>query len=154
MRISDGELKKLLLDSGLVKEEALNEAMPKEGGEEPLQSIVLKKKLVSEKDLVKLYAKSIDVPYIELTDIKVPRELLLKIPERIARKYQVVLFGTEEDQLQLAMADPEDFQAADFISKQVGGKIKTYIATAQDILGLVDQYKGNISNEITKAIKD
>ncbi len=154
MRISDGELKKLLLDSGLVKEAALNDAMPKEGGDEPLQSIVLKKKLVSEKDLVKLYAKSIDVPYIELADIKVPRELLLKIPERIARKYQVVLFGTEEDQLQLAMADPEDFQAADFISKQVGGKIKTYIATAADILGLVDQYKGNISSEITKAIKD
>jgi type IV pilus assembly protein PilB len=78
---------------------------------------------------------------------------LLKIPERIARKYQVVLFGVEEDQLQLAMADPEDFQAADFISKQVGGKLRTYIATAQDILAALDQYKGEISSEITKAIK-
>jgi hypothetical protein len=29
MRISDAELKKLLLDSGLVKEQALNDAMPK-----------------------------------------------------------------------------------------------------------------------------
>src|SRR4051812_18320027 len=122
MRISDGELKKLLLDSGLVKPEALNDAMPKDGDKESLQSIVLKKKLVAEKDLVKLYAKSIDTPYVELSDIKIPREILLKIPERIARKYQVVLFGVEEDQLQLAMADPEDFQAADFITKQVGGK--------------------------------
>lgn len=128
MRISDGELKKLLLDSGLVKEDALNEAMPKEGVKEPLQTIVLKKKLVGEKDLVKLYGKSLDVPFIELAEIKIPREILMKIPERIARKYQVVLFGASEDQLQLAMADPEDFQAADFITKQVGGKLKTYIA--------------------------
>lgn len=156
MRISDAELKKLLVSSGLVKEEALTEVMPKEDdpAPEPLQSIVVKKKLISEKDLVKLYAQSIDVPYADLTDVKIPRELLLKIPERIARKYQVILFGVEEDQLQLAMADPEDFQAADFITKQVGGKLKTYIASSGDILVALDQYKGEISTEITKAIKD
>jgi type IV pilus assembly protein PilB len=154
MRIPDGELKKLLLDSGLVKPEALEDAMPKSEGGDSLQTSVLKKKLITDKDLVKVYAKSIDVPYTELADVKIPRELLLKIPERIARKYQVVLFGIEEDQLQLAMADPEDFQALDFITKQVGGKLKTYISTAPDILAAIDQYKGNISSEITKAIKD
>jgi type IV pilus assembly protein PilB len=154
MRISDGELKKLLLDSGLVKDDVLAEVMPKEGSNETLQAAVLKKKLVSEKDLYKLYAQSIDIPFVELGDIKIPREILLKIPERIARKYQVILFGVEEDQMQLAMADPEDFQASDFITKQVGGKLKTYIATPGDILGAIDQYKGEISTEITKAIKD
>jgi len=154
MRIPDGELKKLLLDSGLIKADVLEEAMPKSEGGDSLQTTVLKKKLITDNDLVKLYAKSIDVAFVELADIKIPRELLLKIPERIARKYQVVLFGVEEDQLQLAMVDPEDFQAADFITKQVGGKLKTYIATAPDILAAIDQYKGNISSEITKAIKD
>jgi type IV pilus assembly protein PilB len=154
MRISDGELKQLLERSGLVKAEALADAMPKEGDKETLQSNVIKKKLISEKDLVKLYATSIDVPFVELSEVKIPREVLLKIPERIARKYQVVLFGMIEDQLQLAMADPEDFQAADFITKQVGGKLKTYIATPGDILSAIDQYKGNISTEITQAIKD
>jgi type IV pilus assembly protein PilB len=154
MRISDAELKKMLLDSGLVKEQALNDAIPKEGEKEPLQTTVLKKKLISEKDLTKLYAKSEDVPFVELASVKIPRELLLKIPERIARKYNVVLFGMAEDQLQLAMTDPEDFQAQDFITKQIGGKVKTYIATPGDILAAIDQYKGSISNEITKAIKD
>jgi type IV pilus assembly protein PilB len=154
MRIPDGELKKLLLDSGLVKQQDIDDATPKEGVKESLDQIVLKKKLISEKDLVKLYAKNLDVPFVELNNVKIPREILLKIPERIARKYEVILFGIEEDQLQLAMADPEDFQAQDFITKQVGGKLKTYIATPSDILTALDQYKGNISSEITKAIKD
>lgn len=154
MRIADPELKQLLVKSGLVKAEALEELMPKEGDSETLLSNVLKKKLVSEKDLAKLYAKSLEMPFVELGDAKIPREILLKIPERIARKYQVVLFGIDEDQLQLAMADPEDFQAIDFITKQVGGKLKTYIATGADILGALDQYKGSISSEITQAIKD
>lgn len=158
MRISDGELKQLLLDSGAVKAPALSELVDTKTGpdapKEPLQTLVLKKKLISEKDLLKLYAKSINVPYVELTDLKIPHEVLVNIPERIARKYQVVLFGVEEDHLQLAMADPEDFQAADFITKQIGSGVKIYIALPADILTAIDQYKGNISSEITKAIKD
>jgi type IV pilus assembly protein PilB len=154
MRISDTELKKLLLTSGLVKEAALTDAAPKEGTNESLLTNVLKHKLIGEKELAKLYAASLGVAFVELADVKIPRELLLKIPERIARKYQAVLFGMEEDQLQLAMADPEDFQAADFITKQVGGKLKIYLATASDLAGALDQYKGEISSEITKAIKD
>ena len=106
MRIPDPELKKLLSSSGMIKPEELEDAMPKEEGDDSLQTTVLKRKLISDKDLTKLYATSIDVPYMELADIKIPRELLLKIPERIARKYLVVLFGIEEDQLQLAMAEP------------------------------------------------
>ena len=129
MRIPDGELKKLLLDSGQIKPDALEAAIPKGDGDDPLQVAVIKKKLISEKDLIKLYATSIEVPFVELSSLKIPREVLLKIPERIARKYNAVLFGAEEDALQLAMADPEDFQAQDFITKQVGGKIKLYIAT-------------------------
>jgi len=154
MHISDGELRKLLLDSGQVKESALSAATPPAGSGDTLQSAVIKNKLLSEKELTKLYAKSINVPYVELSDIKIPREVLLHIPERIARKYQAVLFGVEEDHYQLAMADPEDFQAADFITKQVGGKLKIYVALTGDILAAIDQYKGNISSEITQAIKD
>ncbi len=154
MHISDGELRKLLIDSGRVKETVLNDATPKQGSTETLQAAVLKNKFINEKDLAKLFADSIKVPFVELGDVKIPREVLLKIPERIARKYQAVLFGVEEDHYQLAMADPEDFQAADFISKQVGGKLKSYLAVPSDVLGAIDQYKGNISSEITKAIKD
>ena len=154
MRIPDAELKRLLLSSGQVKETALAETMPKEAGGESLQTLVLKKKLISEKELTHLYAASINVPFVELSEVKIPRDILLKIPERIARKYQVVLYGIDVDHLLLAMADPEDFQAADFITKQVGSRIKISIATTSDVLAAIDQYKGEISSEITKAIKD
>jgi type IV pilus assembly protein PilB len=155
MRISDGELKTLLEASGKVKPEAIKEAMTvHEQTGEPLLGAVLKRKLISEPALLQLYAKSIDVPYAELKERKIPHDILTKIPERIARKYQAVLFGKEGTTLQLAMADPEDFQAADFIAKQIGLDVKIYVASQGDIAVVLDQYKGNISNEITKAIKD
>lgn len=155
MRISDAELKTLLLSSDKVKPEVLKdvENVHDQTGE-PLLTTVLKRKLITEQNLLKLYAKNIDVPYADLHDVKIPHDILTKIPERIARKYQAVLFGKTGSTLQLAMADPEDFQAADFIVKQIGQNIKIYVASVSDIMTGIDQYKGNISSEITKAIKD
>jgi type IV pilus assembly protein PilB len=155
MRISDGELTKLLTESGKIKPEDLAAAQKEhEANKEPLLSVIIKKKLVGEKDLMQMYAATIDVPFCELTEQKIPREILLKIPERIARKYQAILFGMEESKLKLAMADPEDFQAADFIEKQIGTDVRIYAATQSDIITALDQYKGNIEGEISKAIQD
>jgi type IV pilus assembly protein PilB len=155
MRISDAELKTLLLSSDKVKPETLKDAESvHEQTGEPLLATVLKRKLISEQSLLKLYAKNIDIPYADLHDVKIPHDILTKIPERIARKYQAVLFGKTGSILQLAMADPEDFQAADFIIKQIGQNIKIYVASVGDIMAAIDQYKGSISSEITKAIKD
>ncbi len=155
MRISDAQLKALLTNSQKVSPEVMKEAETvHEQTGQPLLQTILKRKLISETDLLKLYANSIDIPFVELKDQKIPHEVLTKIPERIARKYQAVLFGKQGTTFQLAMADPEDFQAADFIAKQIGQDIKIYLASANDILAALDQYKGNISSEITKAIKD
>ncbi|HSX14863.1 MAG TPA: GspE/PulE family protein [Candidatus Saccharimonadales bacterium] len=155
MQIADKELKKLLLASDKVKPVSLKDAekFTEESGETLLQT-VLKRKIISEKDLVKLYATSIDVPFVDLANVKLPKSTLTKIPERIARKYQVVLFGDKKGELDLAMADPEDFQAIDFIEKQLGHPVKVHAAASSDILALIDQYKGNIDSEITKAIHD
>ncbi len=155
MQIADAELKKLLLASDKIKPVALKDAekFVAESGES-LLATVLKRKLISEKDLMKIYAGSIDVPFVDLANVKVPRPTLAKIPERIARKYQVALFNPKEGELGLAMADPEDFQAVDFIEKQLGASVPVYAAASTDILALIDQYKGNIDSEITKAIHD
>jgi type IV pilus assembly protein PilB len=155
MQIADKELKKLLLASDKIKPVAIKDAEKfAEESNEPLLQAVIKRKLITEKDLVKLYAKNIDVPFIELANMKIPHATLVKIPERIARKYQVVLFAETQKERSLAMADPEDFQAIDFIEKQLGKSVKVYAAPTAEIQAQIDQYKSNISNEITKAIHD
>jgi hypothetical protein len=142
MRISDAELKTLLSNGGKIKPEVMKEAetASQQSGESLLQT-VLKRKTITEQALLKLYASSIDVPYVDLKDVKIAHDTLTKIPERIARKYQAVLFGKQGTTLMLAMADPEDFQAADFIAKQIGQDIKIHLASPGDIATVIDQYK-------------
>jgi type IV pilus assembly protein PilB len=154
MRISDALVEKLLKDAKKVTNEQLAALRDQEKTEKkPLQDLAIKNNVVSEKDLTELYAKEADVPYIELDAKEIKREVLRLIPERIARQYNVVLFGVEEDGTKLlAMEDPDDIQAINFLQKQLGANIKIHIATHSTIQAALDQYRGNISSELTKVI--
>ena len=154
MRISDALVKELLAKGKKVSAEQIKAVREQAGNEKtPLQELVVSANLISEKDLTKLYAEEIDVPYIDLNVKEIKREILKLIPERIAKQYNAVLFGVEENGVKLlAVDDPDDIQAINFLKKQLGNDIKIFIATKTSILQALDQYKGNISSELTKVI--
>jgi type IV pilus assembly protein PilB len=52
----------------------------------------------------------------------------------------------------LAMEDPDDIQAISFLQKQLGTDVKVSIATHTNILQAIEQYRENISSEITEII--
>ncbi len=154
MRISDSLVEQLLRADGKVTEEQIVALREQEKTEKkPLQDIVIAGNIISEKDLTRLYSKEIDIPFIELNSKEIPREVLKLIPERIARQYKVVLFGVEDDGSKLlAMEDPDDIQAVNFLQKQLGTNIKVHVATGSNISTALDQYRGSVSTELTKVL--
>ncbi len=154
MRISDALVEKLLLDSGSTTAEQLKNVREQNQDEKkPLQDLVVQANLVSEKDLTKLYAIEIDVPFVELKPQDIKHDILRKIPERIARQYNAVMYDVVEDGTHMiAMADPDDIQAISFLKKQLGEHITVSVATRSNIAAALDQYRGNIGSELTKVI--
>jgi type IV pilus assembly protein PilB len=154
MRISDALVEKLLRATEKVSEEQITSLREQEAAEKkPLQDLAIAGNLITEKDLTKLYAAEIDVPYVELNPKEIKREVLRLIPERIAKQYGVVLYGLEEDGGKLlAMSDPDDIQAINFLRKQLGEQLKVHLATNTAIQTAIDQYRGNIGSELTKVM--
>lgn len=154
MRISDSLAAKLLKTTFEISDEqmaALHEQSVRE--KKPIQDLAIKNGLVNEKELTKLYATEIDVPFVELNAHELKRDVLRLIPERVARQYNAVLFGVNEDGSKLlAIEDPDDIQAINFLQKQLGTDLKVHIATKSNIQQALDQYRGNISSELTKVI--
>ena len=154
MRIPDSLVEKLLTKSGDYKKEQLQALHEQAAADkQPLQDVVIKNNLLSEKELTKLYAQEIDVPFIELKASEIKHDLLKLLPERIARQYNAVVFDVDKsDNKLLAMQDPDDIQALNFLQKQLGNKLKIYITTESLLQSSLDQYRGNISSELTKVI--
>ncbi len=154
MKISDKQLEKLLVGSGVIGKEALDAIKAQADTEKVgLQEVVIKNGTISEKELTKMYSETIDTNFIDLNPKEIKREILKLIPEKFAKQYKVVLFGVEEDGGKLiAMEDPDDVQAINFLQKQIGTNLKTYIAPSSSILQALDQYRENASSELTKVL--
>ena len=154
MRISDSLVEKLLDKSGKVTKDQLTSLHEQEITEKkPLQDLAVKNNLITEKELTKLYAEEIEIPFVELIAKEIKHDYLKLLPERIARQYNAVVFDVDDKGTKfVAMQDPDDIQALNFLQKLLGTGIKVHITTNSLLQAALDQYRGNISSELTKVI--
>lgn len=155
MRIPDKTVEALLKKLGKVDEAKISALKEQATAENvSLQVLAISSNSISELDLTKLYAEEIGVPFVEINIKELDRDALRQIPEHIAKLYAMVIFegGPDTADKSVAMEDPDDLQAIDVLHKLFGNSVKIHIATRVNILTAIDQYRGNLSGEITKAI--
>ncbi len=154
MQVSDSTIEKLLTGAGKITTAQLDELKKTaEHARRPLQYLALQAKIVTEIELTKLYADYAHIPFVALDPRDIPNEVLNKIPERIATQYQAILFKIDEDNtMHLAMEDPDDVQAVDFIEKEIGENTKIYIATHDNILACLENYRGDVTEKLNDVI--
>lgn len=91
------------------------------------------------------------IEYRDLSKLMVPKEILAKIPENIARSYKAVVFEKSEDGFAVAMVDPEDIETREMLKRILGEKVKVYLTTESDIAAILNQYQG-LETEVSSAI--
>lgn len=154
MRVSDSIIEKILQQGGIVDESQLADLkLEAERSSQSLQDVVLNKDIMDDAKLTQLIADDIGVPFIQIEPKDIPDPILKRIPEHIARQYSVVLFNEDEDgTLSLAVEDPDDVQALNFIQKEVGYNLKVFLATKENILSCLDNYRGDVNQELNEVI--
>lgn len=156
MRVSDALVEKLLKSTDKFSAEQLKSLHEQgENEKKPLQDIVVQTNMMSDADLTKLYAREIDVPFAEFTPGTIPKEILQLIPEKVARQYHSIAFDLDQDGVvYVAMEDPDDIQAINFLQKQLGKPIRVHIAPSSTIQTVIDEYGGgtNVTTELAKVI--
>jgi type IV pilus assembly protein PilB len=154
MQIADVTVLKLLEQGGKTSPEQLT-ALKDEAdrSKRSIQDVVLEQGVVTEAALTQAYAEEAGIPFVELKPNDIDTEVLDKIPERIARQYNAILFKIDEDgTMHLAMDDPDDVQAVSFIEKQIGTNTKLYIASRDNILTCLENYAGDVGEKLSDAI--
>jgi len=157
MQISDDDISRVLIDDGLTTEEKLSELKNRAETEKTdLKSLLVSENIITEKALYEIYAKKLGVPFVEIEIKDLKPDVLRQIPENIAKLYNMVIFDGDVNSVEkhIAMEDPDDLQALDVLHKMFGQNIKIYLASHFNILSAIDQYRGNITSEISKVITE
>lgn len=154
MRISDAIIEKILTKGNLATVERIASLKDEaKKSKRPLQQLVTEQQIISTTDLIKAYADNVGIPYIELDAKGIPPEVLNKIPERVARQYNAVLFKIDEDGTHhLAIEDPDDVLAVNFLEKEIGENTKIYIAPRNNIIDALENYRGDVNAELKEVI--
>ncbi len=117
-----------------------------------MESLLLKKNIVNEEYLSKELSRQIKIPFIDLTKQVIRKDLLFQIPEQIAQKNEIVIFGEVKGTLEIAMSNPGDLQTLEFIKKKIGRNVKVYVATKSGIRSVLKQYKRGLRQEFKNII--
>ena len=154
MRIETKQLKAFILDSNLVKEEELENAL-KEAIEKNVkfEDILVNKNLISKEALSKLKAYILGIPYVNLEKEIVDPEILKIIPEPIARSNNIIAFRKRGRNLEVAMLDPDDLRTIDFIRKTANLKILPRLTDDESIKSVLKQYQKSLENEFKDLIE-
>ncbi len=151
----DSELKKILLRDKVVRPDKIRKAEQQAKKDKiNLASELVKQGAVSEQELVEVFSENSKIPYVSLKNKRIPRDVLLLIPEPIARNHQVIAFEKERNKLKLAMVDPSDLQTIEFIKKKTGFQIEASLVTASDVAEVLKQYRKSLKTEFSEIVEE
>jgi type IV pilus assembly protein PilB len=137
----DERLGALLLEGGLLTEEALGRAFAARATRgQNLTRVLLEENLVTEPDLVATLAKHLKLEYVDLSEYPVDAAAARLISDAMARRYLALPIGWIEGRLVVAMADPSNVFAADDIRTVTGAEVRPAVATRASILGAISKY--------------
>ncbi|MBX4209561.1 Flp pilus assembly complex ATPase component TadA, partial [Candidatus Parcubacteria bacterium] len=117
---------------------------------------VLKKKGVSEANLLAAKGEYLGVPARSIKDQAIPFDILKYIPEESALHYRFVPLSVKQNVLEVGVVDPDDIEARDalnFIASKVNMPFKVFLISEEDFQQAITLYKG-LSGEVTKALDE
>ncbi|MFM2374454.1 MAG: hypothetical protein RLZZ234_449 [Candidatus Parcubacteria bacterium] len=148
MRIKDDQLKRFVIDSGLLARKDLDSAEKKAKEQNlPISTILVNEGSISEDDLRRIESYVLGIPFISLNDKKIDFDVLSLIPEPVARNHNIVAFKKHADALEVAMLDTADLPAIDFIKKKVGLKILPRLTDTESMKSVLRQYQKTLKDE-------
>lgn len=122
-----------------------------------LEDYLIKKKLLTNEQLIEARAKALEVPFIKLTGRGISPEIINYVPEAVARRYTLFPFDFDpaSNTLQVAMEDPFDLQIIEFLEQKTGKRIKPYMSLPEDIVSAIDErYSQSLGADVTAALKE
>lgn len=154
MTIDETKLRNLLLDANIINLDDVKkfEAQKKEKNV-TLSDFALSLGKVKERDIKRLEAYVLGIPFINLEKEKISREVLQMIPESIARRYNIVAFKKKDKDLEVVMLDIDNLPAIDFVRKKTGLRILPRLTDSESIKALLTQYRKSLQAEFDSIIQ-
>lgn len=124
--------------------------------EELFIELLLQHTNLTDEQIGQIAADEDQLPFVDLAQLKIPREVLSLLPRRQAEKLDLIVFSRTEDELSLAVHEQNEKVKIIKIhlSKKTGLPVKFYFATRRGMLAALSQYGEDLEQALAKIIAE
>jgi type IV pilus assembly protein PilB len=140
--LSNLRLGEILINQGIVNSEQLKKALEaqKIDSKKKIGEILISQGVISSKQLNEALQHVYETEYVELEDVILDPEIVSLIPKRIALRYKLIPLNKENNTLTVAMANPLDVNAIDYIKEYTKMDVNPKFANENEILNALSNY--------------
>lgn len=138
MALNEQKLAETLIQLNLLTAEQWNDvAAESKQYNIPPEDLLVQKKILTNEVLAKARAISLQIPYVDLSRFEIPRSVSMLIPPAVSRRYTMIPFQVDGEVMKVAMTDPTDFQAMEYLRARSKGKVEIYVSNPDDISSII-----------------
>ena len=133
----------ILIEQGLITPQQLEEVlkMQSAGNKKRIGEILVELGTISKEELFGVLQYIYETEYVDLSTYVIDPEVISLIPEKFALQYRLIPLSINDNELVVAMSNPLDVYAIDFVRGHTKiKKIKTLLASEDDILSAINSY--------------
>ena len=129
----------LLVQNKVISEQQLMSALAeqKKTGHK-LGNTLIELGFIEEQKLLEFLSQQLQIPLIDLNEVKVRPDVVQTLAENIARRYRVIVIENRERDVLVGMADPTDLFAYDELGRILRKRIRQAVVRESDLLYLLD----------------
>ncbi|MHA6483630.1 GspE/PulE family protein [Paenibacillus sp. strain BS8-2] len=133
----------LLLDSGIISEIQLRDALDKQReSRQRLGDVLIQLQYITQQQFIEALEFQLGIPHVQLYRYKIDPKIVGLLSQKLADQHCVMPLRMEGSKLVLAMADPLDYYAIDEIRVATGLRIEPVIASKDELLTVIRRYYG------------
>lgn len=137
---SKRKLGDVLKEHGLITEEEIIEVLQQKKDKQKLGDALVEQNYITEKQLLEVLEIHLKINSVSLFRFPVDVGLMELVEKEFARENILLPIEQRENVLTIAMNDPLDYYAIDYLELSTGFTIKPVIATKDDILQAINKY--------------
>jgi len=151
-------IKDILIESKVATTEQVEAALRQAAEKHTrLQDELVSENIISEQLLYETLASAWKLPFVDISNINIRRDVLNLIPEPIVQVHNLVAYEATPVEVKIAMVDPKDVEMIDFVEKKTGLKASIAVTSPANIKTALKLYHRGLKAEfehITAAPKE
>ncbi|PIR13584.1 hypothetical protein COV49_01650 [Candidatus Falkowbacteria bacterium CG11_big_fil_rev_8_21_14_0_20_39_10] len=152
--MDDNNIKKILLEEDYVTEGQIKKAEEFAlENKAPFIDYLFNKGIITKNILGQALAEHFGVPFIDLAKEKIDEEVLIMIPEMVARAKGAIAFSRNEQGVKVGLLNPGDLEFKNLLEKKFGQKVFPFFMAKSDHEEALARYKASLKVEFENILK-